>query len=59
MTNADAIRGMTDKQLAEFLFDYVEPCRLCAWRYTGCSEGDCIDGRMAWLRQGERADDGR
>ena len=27
------------------------PCFLCAWKGTVCSQGDCEDGRLAWLRQ--------
>jgi hypothetical protein len=51
MTNADKIRNMTDEELADFLFSYVEPCLLCAWKGTVCSQGDCEDGRLAWLRK--------
>ena len=50
MTNADCIRAMTDEQLADFLFDYVEPCHLCAFKKT-CSEESCEAGRLAWLRE--------
>ena len=51
MTNADKIRSMTDDELADFLFSYVEPCLLCAWKGAGCANGDCEDGRLAWLRE--------
>lgn len=51
MTNADAIRDMTDEELAELLYAFVEPCFLCAWKGTVCTQGDCEQGRLAWLRQ--------
>lgn len=50
MTNAERIRKATDEELAAFLDDYVEPCLLCAWRKC-CNDGDCEEGRLAWLRQ--------
>jgi hypothetical protein len=54
MTNADKIRGMTDKELADFLFSYVEPCFLCAYKEQGtCApvDKDCSDGRLMWLKK--------
>jgi hypothetical protein len=52
VTNAERIRKATDEELADFLFSYVEPCFLCAWRKE-CDKhpGGCEEGRLAWLRQ--------
>jgi hypothetical protein len=54
MTNADKIRSMDDKQLADWIFRYVEPCSLCAYHYRNeCAPVDssCEDGRLLWLKQ--------
>ena len=49
MTNADKIRNMTDKELSEFLKDWVEPCYLCLYREKNTCD-DCKQGRLLWLQ---------
>ena len=50
MTNREWLAGMTDKQLAEFLYgleDYAH-CEFCA-DDGKCS--DCLGGLEKWIRQ--------
>lgn len=50
-TNADKIRNMTDKELAEVLFEYSN-CDYCCIREkcTKIAENSCIDTFLAWLQ---------
>jgi len=57
MTNADKIRSMTDKELAEFLYgleDYAH-CEFCAddgkCRNSDTIVQDCLGGLEKWLKQ--------
>ena len=52
-TNADRIRAMSDEELAECLFSYVERfvCRAKRERNEGCSEYGCKDCVLEWLQQ--------
>ena len=49
MTNGDYIRNMTDEELAEFLSDWVEPCRLCMYKENGTCD-NCYQGRFLWVQ---------
>ena len=45
-TNADAIRGMSDEELAEFLLTHHRnPCKYC----IGCCM-ECSEGLLEWLK---------
>ena len=50
VTNGDRIRAMTNEQLAEFITDGNEPCKMCANDYCN-SDSKCVDGVLLWLRQ--------
>lgn len=51
-TKADAIRLMTDKEMAEFLSDHVEPCFFGPASDKGeCSMEGCEAERLKWLQQ--------
>lgn len=45
-TNADCIRAMTDKDLAEFLAEYR-----CVHKAPHCMETNCAQCWLDWLRQ--------
>ena len=55
LTNGDKIRAMSNRELAEFLFnsDYEESaCEVCPHRYTddcAMKKDACIAGYKAWL----------
>lgn len=63
MTNGDKIRAMSNRKLAEFLFnsDYEESaCEVCPHRYTddcAMKKTACFDGYEAWLNS-EAEDNG-
>lgn len=48
MTNADRIRGMSDEELATFLFNNVS-CSDCTMHGGGCSI-DCEKWMLSWLK---------
>lgn len=47
-TNADRIRGMSDEELANFLFENVD-CSSCQMHGGGCSV-DCEKWMLSWLK---------
>lgn len=52
MTNGDKIRAMSNRELAEFLFeaDYEDSaCVVCPHKKGFCTINGCIDGFEAWL----------
>lgn len=52
-TNADRIRAMSDKDLAEFI-NFGAPCNRCVFEgacVNPYDPGRCIAGVMQWLRQ--------
>lgn len=52
MSNADAIRNMTDEELAEFLVDHHNyPCKYCVhcWKDSENDVG-CKGALMRWLK---------
>ena len=57
MTNADHIRNMTDKELAEFLrfgFVPIKICDLCekiVASESACNDNSCRKALMKWLQQ--------
>ena len=59
MTNADAIRNMSDEELAEFLLKvnsaYAEPCMLsggdCKWEDYPTRDKGCKDCFLEYLRK--------
>ena len=58
MTNADAIRNMTDGELADFLVRvngaYAKDCmvgiEVCKYEYDDCADMDCVDCFLEWLQ---------
>lgn len=48
MTNADRIREMDDKELADFLID--DFCELLCGGLLSC-DGECKEKMLKWLRQ--------
>jgi hypothetical protein len=56
MTKGDWIRGMTDKQLADFLADVID-CWHCP-TYQECTNvKSCDNALMAWLKQERKEND--
>lgn len=59
MTNADKIRSMTEKELAEWLDEHDDQEDFCNTRcpyYDGfdcvnLAPNSCVDGRLKWLKQ--------
>ena len=58
MTNADKIRSMTDKELAEWLDEHDDQWEFCHNKcpyFDGmdCTKSaqSCKDGRLEWLKQ--------
>ena len=49
ITNADRIRSMTDRELAD-LFYGIRECNVCAYNYEGRCER-CSDGIFKWLQK--------
>lgn len=53
MTNADRIRSMSDKELAEFVF--IAPCQLCPAYSNKCDfvfyNGKCRENIAEWMKQ--------
>lgn len=52
ITNADKIRAMSNRELAEFLFeaDYEDSaCVACPHKKDFCTINGCIDGYESWL----------
>jgi hypothetical protein len=50
MTNADKIRSMDDKKLADFIASIID-CWHCP-KYQGCTDGkNCANVQLAWLKQ--------
>ena len=48
-TNADRIRSMTDRELADFFYG-IRECSVCAYNYEDrCVR--CSDGIFKWLQQ--------
>lgn len=48
-TNGDKVRAMTDEEQVKL---YQTPCeKLCICRGNGCTNDDCKEGMLAWLRQ--------
>ena len=45
MTNGDAIRAMTDEELAEFLTEYR-----CVHKAPHCREANCTQCWLDWLK---------
>lgn len=54
MTNGDRVRNMTDEELADVL---QGQCACCAYQLTGCTEKECKDGALSWLKQEGSEDD--
>lgn len=53
MTNADKIRQMTDKELAEMYNELIQDCEYCPL-YKSCIDEQyisCPDMYLKWLRQ--------
>ena len=49
MTNADRIRSMTDRELADFFYG-IRECSVCAYNYEDrCVR--CSDGIFKWLQK--------
>lgn len=51
-TNADRIRAMSDKELAEYLAKRYTLCARCFFRRTYSNDpiGPCLECCLAWLR---------
>lgn len=50
-TNADRIRSMTDEQLAETMWSYLD-CGACPARRSGCGYMDkCQKSCLEWLKE--------
>ena len=60
-SNADRIRQMTDEELAEFLLESRQICKLCK-KHDEICEGayhECLQGIDDWLKQEVESNDER
>ena len=58
MTNADKIKRMTNKELADWLTDGEGLCGICIYSSeNGCKNPSCKDGVFEWLNLGVQKDE--